>query len=95
MSSSYNNINIASSLNTGVISGTTLTTGSHLVYTGSHLMYTSGSGDNTISIDKDLTSFFEIVLVALGFDIKFEDFKKMSEAERNQLIRDIKLKTIL
>jgi hypothetical protein len=91
MSNSYNNINIASSLNTGVISGTTVTSGSHLVYT-------SGSGtcwDNTISIDKDLTSFFEIVLVALGFDIKFEDFKKMSEVERNQLIRDIKLKTIL
>jgi hypothetical protein len=84
MSNSYNNINIASSLNTGVISG-------------SHLVYSSGGGtwDNTISIDKDLTSFFEIVLVALGFDIKFEDFKKMSESERNQLIRDIKLKTIL
>jgi hypothetical protein len=90
MSNSYNNINIASSLNTGVISGTTLTSGSHLVYSSG-----GGTWDNTISIDKDLTSFFEIVLVALGFDIKFEDFKKMSELERNQLIRDIKLKTIL
>lgn len=89
MSNSYNNINIASSLNTpGTL--TTITNGSHLVYSSG-----GGTWENTISIDKDLTSFFEIVLVALGFDIKFEDFKKMSEAERNQLIRDIKLKTIL
>ena len=90
MSNTYNNINIASSLNTGVISGTTITSGSHLVYSSG-----GGTWDTNISIDKDLTSFFEIVLAALGFDIKFEDFKKMSEVERNQLIRDIKLKTIL
>ena len=42
-----------------------------------------------------MTDFFELVLAALGYDITYDDFKKMSKEQRNQIIRDIKLKTII
>lgn len=72
-------------LNTGITSTTV---------DNSNIVYSSG-WDNSISLSSDLTDFFELVLAALGYDITFEDFKKMSSSERNQLIRDIKLKTII
>jgi hypothetical protein len=65
--------------------------------TNNNLIYSSDSwlSDTTISIDSDITDFFELVLAALGYDITFEDFKKMSKQQKSQLIRDIKLKTII
>ncbi len=60
-----------------------------------NLVYSSGNWDTTISINSDMTDFFELVLAALGYDITFKDFKDMSLEQRKQLIRDIKLKTIL
>lgn len=78
-----------SSLN-NVISST-LVGNQNLIYTSSG----SSWSDASLSINSDLTDFFELVLAALGYDITFEDFKKMSLSERNQLIRDIKLKTII
>jgi hypothetical protein len=79
-----------SSLN-NVISST-LVGNQNLIYTSSG---SSWSDVSLLSINSDLTDFFELVLAALGYDITFEDFKKMSLSERNQLIRDIKLKTII
>ena len=79
-----------SSLN-NVISSSTLVGNQNLIYTSSG----SSWSDVSLSINSDLTDFFELVLAALGYDITFEDFKKMSLSERNQLIRDIKLKTII
>lgn len=63
----------------------------------SNLVYNSGSGNWNTSIDisSDMTDFFELVLAALGYDITYSDFKDMSVEQRKQLIRDIKLKTIL
>jgi hypothetical protein len=46
-------------------------------------------------LSEDLTDFFELVLAALGHDITYDDFSKMTKSERNQIIREIKLKTIL
>ncbi len=65
-----------------------------------NIVYSSGSGswgsvNNTISFNSDMTDFFELVLAALGYDISYDDFKDMSKEERKQLIRDIKLKTII
>ena len=80
---------MASLLN-NTISTTTLTGSHNLVYSGS-----SGNWDATISIGGDMTDFFELVLAALGYDISYDDFKKMSKEQRNQIIRDIKLKTII
>ena len=76
------------------ISTTTLTGSQNLVYlsgTG-NLAYTS---DTTLSIGGDMTDFFELVLAALGYDITYDDFRSMSKEQRNQIIRDIKLKTII
>jgi hypothetical protein len=53
------------------------------------------SGSWNISLSEDLTDFFELVLAALGHDITYDDFSKMTKSERNQIIREIKLKTIL
>ena len=80
---------MASLLN-NTISTTTLVGNHNLVYSGS-----SGNWDATISIGGDMTNFFELVLAALGYDITYDDFKKMSKEQRNQIIRDIKLKTII
>jgi len=63
---------------------------------GSHnISISSPLGPLTASIDDNLIKFLELVLAALGQDITFEEFKNMSDSEKNQLIRDIKLKTIL
>ena len=79
---------MASLLN-NTISTTTLVSNQNLVYSGS-----IGS-TTTLSFGEDLTDFFELVLSALGYDITYDDFKKMSKEQRNQIIRDIKLKTII
>jgi len=65
---------------------TTLVGNQNIVYSNSGF---------SLSLNSDMTDFFELVLAALGYDITFENFKKMSSSERNQLIRDIKLKTII
>lgn len=73
-----------------VITSTTLVGNANLVYSGG-----SGNWETSISLNSDLTDFFELVLAALGYDITYSDFKNMSQDQRKQLIRDIKLKTIL
>jgi len=72
------------------ISTTTLVGNHNLVYSGS-----SGNWESTLSIGGDMTDFFELVLAALGYDITYDDFRSMSKEQRNQIIRDIKLKTII
>jgi len=69
---------------------TTLVGNQNLVYSGS-----TGKWDATLSIGGDMTDFFELVLAALGYDITYDDFRSMSKEQRNQIIRDIKLKTII
>jgi uncharacterized protein YmfQ (DUF2313 family) len=71
------------------ITTSTLVGSQNLVYSGSI------GNTTTLSIGGDLTDFFELVLAALGYDITYDDFKKMSKEQRNQIIRDIKLKTII
>ena len=56
---------------------------------------TCGSSGYTINLNEGTTDFFELVLAALGYDITYEGFTKLSKDERNQIIRDIKLKTII
>lgn len=57
------------------------------------ISYTSTGID--IELESNIADFLEITLAALGYDIKYTDFKQMSKEERNQVIRDIKIKTIL
>ena len=79
------------SLNNNVISSSTLVGNQNLIYTSSG----SSWSDVSISLNSDMTDFFELVLAALGYDITYDDFKDMSKEQRTQLIRDIKLKTII
>ena len=65
-----------------------------LVNSNNSLIYTT-TGPSYIELGSDITDFLELTLAALGYDIKYNDFKKMTTQERNQLIRDIKIKTIL
>lgn len=44
---------------------------------------------------KNQIEFFELCLLAMGYDIKYDDFKKMSPADKKSLLRDIKLNRIL
>lgn len=81
---------------------TTLNTLNNLSTTGSITLSNSiyantnlSSGSWNISLSEDLTDFFDLVLAALGHDITYDDFSKMTKSQRNQIIRDIKLKTIL
>ncbi len=74
-----------------IISSSTLVGNQNLIYTSSG----SSWSDVSISLNSDMTDFFELVLAALGYDITYDDFKDMSKEQRTQLIRDIKLKTIL
>ena len=73
---------------------TTSSTGS-LFYSTTSNNTSIGSSGYTINLNEETTDFFELVLAALGYDITFESFTKLSKEERNQIIRDIKLKTII
>jgi hypothetical protein len=73
---------------------TTSSTGS-LFYSTTSNNISIGSSGYTINLNEQTTDFFELVLAALGYDITFENFTKLSKEERNQIIRDIKLKTII
>jgi len=63
------------------------------------ILMTDGTGaiqwNDTISISNDMIEFFELVLVALGYDITYDEFSKMSPEERKSIIRDIKIKRVL
>ena len=71
----------------------TTSTGS-LIYSNANNISIS-SGGYQIILNEGTTDFFELVLAALGYDITYESFTKLSKEERNQIIRDIKLKTII
>jgi hypothetical protein len=57
------------------------------------IIYTTPQED--IELGSDIADFLELTLAALGYDIKYTDFKQMSKEERNQIVRDLKIKTIL
>lgn len=66
-----------------------------LIYSTTSYNISNGSSGYTINLDEGTTDFFELVLAALGYDITYKSFTKLSKEERNQIIRDIKLKTII
>ena len=43
----------------------------------------------------EMGEFLELVLLALGHNISYDDFKKMSKEEKIGIIRDIKIKSVL
>jgi hypothetical protein len=75
------------------IVSTTTSTGSF--YSNANSNISISSGGYNIILNEETTDFFELVLAALGYDITYESFTKLTKEERNQIIRDIKLKTII
>ena len=76
---------------TGSIVGTSVSSGSYLIANGSG----SSMWSTDISIDTSITDFMELTLMALGYDITYEEFKKMSKEEKKSIIRDIKINRVL
>ena len=76
------------------IVSTTTSTGS-LIYSNANSNISVSSGEYNIILNEETTDFFDLVLAALGYDITYESFTKLTKEERNQIIRDIKLKTII
>lgn len=70
---------------------TTAVSGSYLASSGSG--YSNWSTD--VSLDTNITDFMELTLMALGYDITFDEFKKMSKEEKKSIIRDIKINRVL
>jgi len=66
-------------------------TGQILIHTGNGLTNWSDS----ISIDKNLIEYIDLLYQIMGVDITYDKWKNMSSSEKLQLIRDIKLKKII
>ena len=68
---------------------------SNVIVTGSGINVSNGSGTLNISMNSDLVQFQELILVALGIDVTYEQFCSMSIDERKSLIRNIKINRVL
>lgn len=55
----------------------------------------SPMGPISVSIDKTLIEYIDLLYQIMGVDITFERWKNMTEGEKLQLIRDIKLKKLI
>lgn len=84
------------------------TTNSVIYTTGTDItggtIYTTGTSVTNLDIstigypfqiNSDFIEFFELVLLALGHDISYDNFSKMSENEKKSIIRDIKINRVL
>lgn len=70
----------------------TLTVNSNI---GSAILTVSNNGSVNWTTNNDIAEFCELTLAAMGLDIKYQDFQKMSNDERKSLLRDIKIKRVL
>ena len=51
--------------------------------------------DSDKKIDSSLVDYVDLLFNLLGVDIDYRRFQEMSDSERKQFIRDIKLKRII
>lgn len=61
---------------------------------GVYISDTSGSVDWTRHSD-GITDFIEFSLKIMGVDLKYSDFKKMSDQDKAAFIRDLKIGRVL
>lgn len=99
-----NSGNITTNANSGTVWVNDFTTGG---WGGTNPIWIDHTKTNTITTDistgwvasqaglsEDEIQFFELVLTALGVDIKFEDFKNMTPEKRKSLLREVKINLI-
>jgi len=63
--------------------------------TGQILIHGLTNWSDSISIDKTLIEYIDLLYQIMGVDITYDRWKNMSSGEKLQLIRDIKLKKII
>ena len=49
----------------------------------------------SVTLDRTLIEYIDLLYQIMGVDISFESWKLMTEGEKLQLIRDIKLKKLI
>jgi hypothetical protein len=82
-----NTVNTSNNLNSIIYTGNT---GQILTHNGSGV-----SWSDSVSIDKNLIEYIDLLYQIMGVDITYDKWKIMSSGEKLQLIRDIKLKKII
>jgi len=50
--------------------------------------------DHSLKLDNDTIEFLEMVLLAMGIDMSYNQFLLLSQSERKSLIRNIKISNI-
>jgi nitrate/nitrite transporter NarK len=95
-SSGTGTITVCGNITTGTASFASSFSNSSNSYISSNSGMVLGSnGWGSITVKNDMLDFCELVLSALGHDVKYNDFCKMSDVERKSLLRDIKIKRVL
>lgn len=63
----------------------------------SNVTVSNGTGINweIDTRDKQTIDFIEFVLKIIGVDLTFDDFKNLTEEEKQSLLRDIKIEKII
>ena len=84
-------IKIHSGSSTGISSGTIVSSGTGITLGSVNTAYVS----YTIGASQDMIDFYELILAALGYDISYQDFAKMTKEQRKSLLRDVKLKRLI
>jgi hypothetical protein len=51
--------------------------------------------DYSVSIDRDLIEYIDLLYQLLGVDMTYDEFKNLSTSEKQSFIRDIKIKLLL
>ena len=78
------------------LNGTTIVNGSTTCTTGATLTYASGG---TVRSDRghidDVKDYIDFALELMGIDLDFQRFSKMTEAEKQAMIREIKIDKII
>lgn len=83
---------------------TTITTGTPNVITTTNPYYTTAINpystvsttiNDVVYLTAQHVEFFELILAALGIDLTFEKFNKMTQSEKKQFLRDIKISKLL
>ncbi len=75
-----------------LLTGTTTAVGSLLISSGNGL---SWSSVNDSLNNHDMIEFYELLLAALGYDITYDEFSKMTKQQRKGILREIKINRVL
>lgn len=82
-----------STTGTGILTGTTTTTGGYINTPGSYLT-TAGTTIN-VSMNSDIIEYIDIFYQFMGIDMDYKRFSEMTKEEKKGFIRDLKLQKLI